>query len=545
MNRQYGGAGARTPGLPELEWLGEQVPGGFFIYRADETGALIYANRATLRIYGCETPEDFRALTGGVFRGMVHPEDYERVQRSIDDQIAADSEDRLDYVEYRVLRADGAVRWVDDYGHFADLEGYGGVFYVFLSDITERREARERQFRVEMDLEQEKRSNELKSSFLFNVSHDIRTPMNAVIGFAGLAKKHMDEPERLRDCLDKVEASGRQLMALIDDLLEMNRLQSGRVELRAEPCSLREQLEMAVGLFQVQIEEKKLTLETDVRLPEEAVLLDASRFRRVMSALLSNAVKFTPPGGTVAVAARRLQLSDSGYGRYEFSVSDTGAGMSEDFMRRMYDAFEREESSTRVGATGTGTGLGLSITKSLLDMMGGSISARSKKGEGSVFTVELPLRLADRAAAPPPRAEADLRDPGRHRILLAEDVEINRMLAEAVLTEAGFLVESVPDGCDAVEAVASRPPRYYDLVLMDIQMPVMNGYEATRAIRAIGRADTDALPIIALSANAREEDRRASLDSGMNSHVAKPFDVAHLISTVNEHIARRERGEAK
>ena len=209
-------------------------------------------------------------------------------------------------------------------------------------------------------------------------------------------------------------------------------------------------------------------------------------------------------------------------------------------MKRMYEAFEREESSTRAGTIGTG--LGLSITKNLLNIMGGSIAVRSKKGEGTTFTVDLPLKLADHVSEPDdaPAAETDFRAKGEHRILLVEDIEINRMLAETILEEAGFLVESVPDGCDAVEAITRRPLWYYDLVLMDIQMPVMNGYEATRAIRAIGRNDTNSLPIIALSANARDEDKRQSLESGMNNHIAKPFDVAHLITTVNEHIAKRE-----
>ena len=260
-----------------------------------------------------------------------------------------------------------------------------------------------------------------------------------------------------------------------------------------------------------------------------------------MSNLVSNAVKFTPAGGAVPVSARRKQVSESGYARYEFTVSDTGVGMSEEFMRRMYEAFEREESSTKAGTIGTG--LGLSITKSLLNVMGGSIAVKSRKGEGTTFTVDLPLKLADHVSAPAGEntEETNFRAKGEHRILLVEDIEINRMLAETILEEAGFLVESVPDGCDAVEIITNHPQWYYDLVLMDIQMPVMNGYEATRAIRAIGRSDTNTLPIIALSANARDEDKRMSMESGMNNHIAKPFDVAHLISTVNEHIAAREQ----
>ena len=533
-------------GLPEgglnmatVQWLGEQMPGGFFYYRAEEPFELLYVNSAVLRIFGCETQEELRELTGGTFRGMVHPDDFPTVQSSIDAQIADSTNNSLDYVEYRIVRRDGAVRWMDDYGRRARLPEYGEVYYVFISDITERRREKEEKLRVELELEREKRANEIKSDFLFNISHDIRTPMNAIMGFAELAQRHRNEPDSLRDYLDKVSESSRQMLALIDDLLDMSRLESGRVELRAEPCSLAEQLGMTLDLFRGAVEEKKLTLEERIDLPEGSVLVDANRFRRIMGNLLSNAVKFTPAGG-VRVSARCKQVSESGYGRYEFVIADTGVGMTEEFMRRMYAAFEREESSTKAGTIGAG--LGLSIAKNLIDIMGGSIDVRSEKGVGTTVKVELPLKRADGAADGEKAAEgATVKAQGEHRILLVEDIEINRMLAETILEEAGFLVESVPDGCDAVEAVRSHDEWYYDLVLMDIQMPVMNGHEATRAIRALDRADAKALPILALSANARDEDKRMSMESGMNDHIAKPFDVAQLITSVNGHIAARQQ----
>ena len=517
--------------LATMKWLAEQMPGGFFIYRAEEPMDVIYANRATLHIFGCEKQEDFDALTGGTFPGMVHPEDLPAVQRSIAEQVADSANESLDYVEYRILRRDGAVRWVDDYGHLACFPEVGAAYYVF---ITERRRVKEERDRVERELEREKRSSEIKSDFLFNVSHDIRTPMNAVIGFADLARRHMDDPERLADDLEKVGASSRQMMALIDDLLEMGKLEAGHLELHNEPCRLREQMNLALNIFRPSIEKKGLTLTERLDLPEGSVLLDAGRFQRVMNNLLSNAVKFTPAG--VTVSARRTEVSASGYARFVFEIADTGVGMSEAFMRHLYTAFEREESSTKAGTIGAG--LGLSIAKNLVDLMGGTITVRSEKGKGSVFTVSLPLKLADHV--PAANAQEDIRAAGERRILLVEDIEINRMLAETILEEAGFLVESVPDGCDAVEAVRRHPEGYYDLVLMDIQMPVMNGYEATRAIRAMDRADAKTMPILALSANAREEDRRMSLESGMNAHIAKPFDVAGLISSVNGYLTEQD-----
>ncbi|MCR4654641.1 MAG: response regulator, partial [Lachnospiraceae bacterium] len=246
--------------------------------------------------------------------------------------------------------------------------------------------------------------------------------------------------------------------------------------------------------------EKKISLVRDVDIPECTLVMDAHRFRRIMNNLIDNAIKFTKEGGTVTVTARAKETSDSGYTRYQFKVADTGIGMSEEFMKRIYGSFEREESSTKSGVSGTG--LGLSITRNLIDIMGGTISVESKKGEGSVFTVALPLKAADKcgsiqkeevSAKEEPRAE------GAYRILLVEDMEINRLMAEMVLKEAGFSVVSVRDGSEAVVAMESSPVGYFDLVLMDIQMPVMNGYEATRVIRGMGREDTSDIPIIALS----------------------------------------------
>jgi len=291
-----------------------------------------------------------------------------------------------------------------------------------------------------------------------------------------------------------------------------------------------------IDMFRMQALNKEINLEEEINLPEDEVCIDTLKFKRVMSNILSNAVKFTRTGGKITIKARQKKVSDSGYARYEFSVSDNGIGMSDEFMKRIYEAFEREETSTQTG--NIGTGLGLTITKKLLDIMGGSISVKSKKGEGSTFTVDLPLKLAKNKIVPSAEVHEEYKSDGKHRILLVEDIEVNRMLAETILTESGFNVESVPDGCDAVEAIKHRPAYYYDLVLMDIQMPIMNGYEATRTIRALDRQDTKKLPIIALSANAREQDKQMSIQSGMDSHIAKPFDIAHLISTINEHIIK-------
>ena len=274
-----------------LRNIADSMPGGFFVYRNDTETTLLYANDITLDIFGCETLDEFKELTGYTFKGMVYPEDLPSVETSIDCQVAQ-SEKRLDYVEYRIRRRDGSVRWVDDYGRLAHTEDEGDVYYVLIRDITEHRAMREENLRMEMELAREKHANEIKSSFLFNVSHDISTPMNTIVGLTKLARQHMDEPEALREHLGKVEEEGRHMVALIDDLLEMSNIDYGRVELKAKPCDLREELEETVAPFRPQAEKKEVAIETDFVFPSQPVLLDAAHFRRILGNLIDNAVKF-------------------------------------------------------------------------------------------------------------------------------------------------------------------------------------------------------------------------------------------------------------
>ena len=668
-----------TTMLDTLQRMAESMPGGFFIYRADGNEEILYLNDVMLDIFGCATEEEFRALTGGTFRGLVYPDDLREIEASILRQVEKNDK-RLDYVKYRIRRKDGEIRWVDDYGRRVHTEENEDVYYVFIRDITESHTAREESRRrgrvieglsvgyssifllnldtgsmrpyrqennyferivsdlehegesnpdfrhvlseyasrfvlaedqaffsrqtnaahikerlssepsytvtyrcngnvymemsvvrvrdeaspnsvvmgfrnvsdriirvqrelaekmeIEAELDREKRANEIKSSFLFNMSHDIRTPMNAITGFTALAKNHMDEPELLEGFLNNVQEAGEHLLSLIDSLLEMSSLSQHKFTLDELPACLDDEIAAAVDMFRPQAAAKHIELTSEVNLPPTDVLLDTKRFRRLMSNLLDNALKFTPEGGHVKVAAKRKFASGSGYARYEFSVSDDGVGMAEGFLRRVGNVFEREKTSTESGYLGTG--LGLAITKKILDLMGGSMEVKSEKGRGSTFTISMALKTvgaARKQLSPTSEHKGDVKAHGSYRLLLAEDMGVNRILAETMLKEAGFEVESVPDGCDALDAVACHPARYYDAVLMDIQMPIMNGYEATRRIRALGREDTDKLPIIALSANAREQDKLASLESGMNAHVAKPFDLAVLVDILNEHIA--------
>ena len=394
---------------------------------------------------------------------------------------------------------------------------------------------------MEMALEKEKQASEIKAAFLFNISHDILTPLNAIMGFTDLARRHINEPELLSDYLAKVDESSRQMLDLVNNLLDMSKITYGKTQLRNEICDLEEQVLVVLHAFKMAAEKKNISLESVLNLPRELVYTDDVNFRKILSSLIDNAIKFTLPGGHVKVSARKKKVSESGYVRCEFIISDDGVGMTEEFMKRMYETFEREATSTETGHISAG--LGLAIAKKLLDAMGGSIEAESNKGKGTTFTVGLPFKIVrddDDKKEVAAVENIPLSDNYSHRILLVDDIELNRLLAETILEESGFSVDTVADGCDAVEAFAKHPPGYYDLVLMDIQMPIMNGYEATRAIRALDRPDAKVLPIIALSANSRDEDKRMSMESGMNYHIAKPFDVVQLIASVNKYIAARK-----
>ncbi|MCR4717960.1 MAG: response regulator [Lachnospiraceae bacterium] len=507
--------------MPVIKLMAEKIPGGFFVYQEDENRELIFVNNKVLDIYDCKNLEEFKELTGNSFEGMVHPEDFKAIQSSIDKQIKASSGENLDYVTYRIISKTGKVKWIEDYGHFSTSEDYGDVFYVFVSDITEK-------------IEIEQRANEAKSKFLFNISHDIRTPLNAIMGFGELARKHKDEPDKVDDYLNRANDSSIHLLSLIDDLLEVNKIDIGDIELKKVKCNLKREITTAYSVVSLEADSKRQKVTIDV--PDDECYLDDLRFRRVMTNIIGNAIKFTKEAGEITIRANKLSEDDNS-ALYTFEVIDNGIGMSKDFLDKVYDAFERELSSTESGHLGTG--LGLTIVKRFVDIMNGEIKIMSEKDKGTKVIVTIPVELS---AEDITDNIHDMRrvkrfkhnDPAR--ILVAEDIEINRELIELVLSEEGYEVDAVSDGKLAFYAVKDHKPYYYDLIVMDIQMPVMDGYQATRAIRELDREDCKELPIFALSANSRPEDMANSIKSGMTEHISKPLDAARLIAMIEEYL---------
>ncbi len=401
------------------------------------------------------------------------------------------------------------------------------------TDVTFEKKAEENQRKALMEAtRQAEKANLAKTVFLSNMSHDIRTPMNAIMGYTTLAKNHIDDKEKMLDYLNKIQSSGNHLLQLINDVLDMSRIESGTVVLDETKIDLMEELE---GLWNIAVpgaRDKGITVNFNSDYKNNIVYVDQLRLNQVLINCLGNAIKFTPDGGRIDVNLVEKPGVKVGYGEFEFHVKDTGIGMSDEFKEHLFEPFSRERNSTVSGIQGTG--LGMAITKSIVDVMGGSIEVNSKKGIGTEFIIKLSLRLASGEETRNAEKEvAYVGAPGT-KVLLVEDNAINREIATEILKDGGVIVTAVNDGVEAVEAVKNMEPGEIDIILMDVQMPVMNGMEATREIRALPEEYWKKIPIIAMTANAFEEDRRATLAAGMNAHLTKPIVVAELWKTINE-----------
>ena len=540
---------------------------------------------------------------------------------------------------------------------------------VVTKDITEQvRKQMEQTQALKEALMQAQHASHAKSTFLSNMSHDIRTPMNAIIGFSMIALNHIESRAQVKDCLQKVLSSSNHLLSLINDILDMSRIESGKVQIKEQECNISEQMHNLVNIIQPQVKAKQLDLFIDIfDIVNEDIIADSLKMNQIFLNLMSNAVKYTPAGGAIRLQISQKTVFRRGYGDYVFTIKDNGIGMDPEFVKHIFEPFEREASATQSGIQGTG--LGMAITKNIVEMMGGTITVQSEKGQGSEFRVELSLKLQDTernaaqikeleglraivvdddcdscesvcrmlaqigmraewttsgkeavyraksaynegdsyhtyiidwqmpemsgletcrrireaigrevpiiiltaydwtdieeeakqagvtAFCAKPLFMSDLKsallaanhliekenesaswteaDFSGKRILLVEDNELNREIAEAILTETGFEVESAPDGTDAVDMVRQAQEHYYDAVLMDVQMPVMNGYEAATRIRQMEDKALSSIPILAMTANAFEEDKKEALKCGMNGHIAKPIDVNTLLETLD------------
>ncbi len=388
-------------------------------------------------------------------------------------------------------------------------------------------------------------NGEESSADLARLSHDLRTPMNSITGFTEIALDHLDDPDKVQDCLRKILVSGQHMTALINDILDQGRLESGKVSVAHRPFSLTDVASWVVGMLQVQMLQKELDFSLDLfHVAHSNVVGDEIRLKQVLLNLASNAVKFTPPQGKVSLAFREDQAAD-GATWFTFEVADTGCGMSPEFMDVLFEPFSRE--SLPASRSEEGTGLGMVIAKGLVELMGGTISVKSQVGQGTSVTVRLPLQLQDDAAPGQgeelaaqvaPGAVVDAASfAGRH-VLVADDDDLSRELMRELLGQHGITITEATDGQEALEKVKSSAPHGFDAVLVDMHMPQMDGIAVTQAIRSLEREDLANLPVIAVSADSFQQECDRALASGLNAYVTKPLDSRQLLDVLGQHVAQ-------
>lgn len=397
--------------------------------------------------------------------------------------------------------------------------------------------------KLEIALKKAEDASLAKTRFLNNMSHDIRTPMNVILGYAQLMENELkgkDMPETLEH-LEKLQQSGNLLLSIINNVLDMARIESGRMELDENYCRIEDVRKSLFAVFDEKARKKNIALHYTMNVEHEHVLTDVTKVKEIFVNILSNAIKYTPPGGSVMMSVDELPCDEPGYMIVRNRVSDTGIGMSQDYMTKIFDAFTREQNTTKSKIAGTG--LGMSIVRKYVDLLGGTIDVESELGKGSTITVTLKHKIADESYYVKKHIEesgtgSEILE-GRN-ILLAEDNDLNAEIAEAILERAGLKTERVEDGIQCVNMIEKMPAGTYDMILMDIQMPKMNGYKATQAIRRLPDKDKACIPIIAMTANAFEEDKREALAAGMNGHIAKPIELDKLLSMLAEVIRQQE-----
>ena len=649
--------------LSVIEEIGGHMPGGFFIYQAEAPERLLYVNKAAFDIFGCTDLEDFKELTGYTFKGMIHPDDYQKISDFIARQIDT-SKDRMDYAEYRIIRKDGAVRWVDDYGHYTETKAYGGIYVVFISDITEkvlsqkkhqkdldsmitamasdyrsvyhvdidaddavcyradpndpkqppegihfpylrwireygdlyvdeeyresfrsfsnpdniraalatrdiiayrylaRRDGTEYYEMLRMagvrhpkdrddnivhaiglgftDIDAEMReslaknralsealkaaeeANKAKTAFLSNMSHEIRTPMNAIIGLDTLALNDDSISPRTREYLEKIGSSAHHLLDLINDILDMSRIESGRIVLRKEEFSFRAMLEQINTMVMSQCSEKGLTYECRLlSRVDDYYIGDDVRLKEVLINILSNAIKFTEAPGSVTMTVERTAVFGN-QSTLRFCIKDTGIGMDKEYIPKIFDPFSQEDSTTK--SKYGSTGLGMAITKRIVEMMNGTIGVESEKGVGSIFTVVITLKNTEHQV----RDTEDSIDPGRMHVLVVDDDEIAAEHARKVLEEVGIRADVCYSGAEALRMLEVQHTKHepYNLVLMDWKMPEMDGLEAAKEIRKRYSNGTTVVIITAYDwADIEEEAHRI----GADSFLSKPLFASNVI----------------
>lgn len=415
---------------------------------------------------------------------------------------------------------------------FANSQEDSGGLILGITNVDYLFKAIERGEQLQKTIAQVQEENQAKTSFLFNMSHDIRTPMNAITGYTAMAKKYIKYPDRVADYLEKIDLSGQQLLRLINQVLDMSRIESGKIVLNEEPLDIVSRIDDILTIVDSSARNNGIKLKgVKKNITNRVAYVDDLRVNQITINVLGNAVKYTRPGGTVTCTLEQLRNIDNGKGHYRITVADTGIGMSEEFISKIFDEFSRERNST--SSKIEGTGLGMAIVKKLCDALGAAIDIQSHPGKGTTVTLDFYFRIAEDETLPVKETtQADTEVLNNKKVLLVEDNEMNREIARSILEEYGMIVCEAEDGDIAVRKITESEPGYFDYILMDVQMPRMNGFEATRAIRELPDKTKANIPIIAMTANAFSEDKQRVLASGMDAHLPKPIDITDLIITL-------------
>ena len=463
----------------------------------------------------------------------VHPDDAEMMRNTmkIENVLNALSEKDEYTSSYRTL-IDGEVHYYQF--KYMRLEDGGHIIAAFQNIDAIIAKEKETQRTLSEALEVAEYSNRAKTAFLNSVSHDIRTPLNAIIGYANIASLRLGGHDELKPYLEKILTAGNHLLSLINDVLDMSYIESGKAQFRANPVHLMQLIKDVEVMLQGNINEKHLDFITDIEgITDDIIITDKLRLSQILINILNNAVKFTGNGGKIVLSVHQLRKTSEGCAEYEFRIRDNGIGMSQDFAEHIFEAFSRERTSTVSGIQGMG--LGMSIAKKIVELMDGTITVSSKPGEGTEFVVTLrfPVWEEKKIPAASTAGETEPDSLKGKRVLLVEDNELNREITMELLKDKGILVDTAEDGNVAVEKIKYAQPGQYDLILMDIQMPEMDGYEATRQIRKLP-GEYASIPIIAVTANAFEADRKKALKVGMNDHIGKPLELPKLLKKINK-----------
>ena len=509
---------------------------------SDDYSAVFYidAKTETVRLYRAD--EDVLHRFGDVLKKNIKYSDMVQIYITNNAVIKEDDE-AYRYVECNTMIEDVKKKGILTFNYTRLFKGerrqyrlkavkveedgeFKGIVLGFRDVEEEYRKDIETQELLRAALEEAKHASSSKSNFLFNMSHDIRTPMNAILGFVALAQNETDNPDKLLDYLDKIEKSGQHLLGLINDVLDMARIESGRIDLHEAPFDLEEQFNETVDMFGIDMDKKGLKFKSNLNITDRIVDADSLRTKQIMLNLLGNALKYTKEGGTVTFKIKQKTSNKNGFAIYQISVKDTGIGMSKEFQKHLFDLFERENRSAVTGVQGTG--LGLAITKRLVELMNGEITCNSSLGKGTEFKCTIRLKVVDADYVEEEEENIDLSLLEGKKVLLVEDNDLNREIARTILEEVGMVVEEATDGTVAVDMLGKKKRSDYDVVLMDIQMPYMDGYKATRIIRNAEVRTKGHVPIIAMTANAFEEDKAKAFEAGMDAHIAKPVDTKEL-----------------